>query len=189
MAYASISFVYGETPSASKWNILGTNDASFNDGTGIAVSAITPEKLLTGTGASWAWQTWTPTWTNLTVGNGTQSAAYCQIGKTIFFRLKLVFGTTTSITGVDPRVTPPVTINTTYSRVTMPYGHSLYFDTSGPSYFLGYCGVAQIDNTKIQPWLYTTASSYAQVTGYTTVAPVAFGTGDEIFFTGFYEAA
>lgn len=36
MAYASWSVVYGETPSASKWNILGTNDASFNDGTGIA---------------------------------------------------------------------------------------------------------------------------------------------------------
>jgi len=36
MAYTSWSVIYGEQPSASKWNILGTNDASFNDGTGIA---------------------------------------------------------------------------------------------------------------------------------------------------------
>lgn len=36
MAYASWSVVFGEQPTASKWNILGTNDASFNDGTGIA---------------------------------------------------------------------------------------------------------------------------------------------------------
>jgi len=36
MAYSSWSVIYGEQPSASKWNILGTNDASFNDGTGIA---------------------------------------------------------------------------------------------------------------------------------------------------------
>lgn len=36
MAYASFSVVFGEQPSAAKWNILGTNDASFNDGTGIA---------------------------------------------------------------------------------------------------------------------------------------------------------
>ena len=36
MAYASWSVVFGEQPSAAKWNILGTNDASFNDGTGIA---------------------------------------------------------------------------------------------------------------------------------------------------------
>ena len=35
MAYASWSVSFGEQPSASKWNILGTNDASFNDGTGI----------------------------------------------------------------------------------------------------------------------------------------------------------
>lgn len=36
MAYASWSVVFGEQPSTAKWNILGTNDASFNDGTGIA---------------------------------------------------------------------------------------------------------------------------------------------------------
>lgn len=37
MAYTSWSVVYGEVPSAAKWNILGANDASFNDGTGLPV--------------------------------------------------------------------------------------------------------------------------------------------------------
>ncbi len=46
MSYASWSVVFGEQPSAAKWNILGTNDSSFNDGTGI--SALT----LGGTTAS-----------------------------------------------------------------------------------------------------------------------------------------
>lgn len=36
MAYVAWSVVFGEQPSAAKWNILGSNDASFNDGTGIA---------------------------------------------------------------------------------------------------------------------------------------------------------
>lgn len=45
MAYSSWSVVFGEQPSAAKWNILGTNDASFNDGTGIANAAITSEHL------------------------------------------------------------------------------------------------------------------------------------------------
>lgn len=40
MAYASWSVVFGEQPSAAKWNILGTNDASFNDGTGITALTI-----------------------------------------------------------------------------------------------------------------------------------------------------
>lgn len=44
MAYASWSVVNNEQPSVAKWNILGTNDASFNDGTGIADAAITPAK-------------------------------------------------------------------------------------------------------------------------------------------------
>lgn len=35
MAYQSWSVVFGEQPSAAKWNILGTNDAAFNDGSGI----------------------------------------------------------------------------------------------------------------------------------------------------------
>lgn len=45
MAYASWSVAFGEQPSAAKWNILGTNDASFNDGTGIANGVITSEHL------------------------------------------------------------------------------------------------------------------------------------------------
>lgn len=36
MGYAAWSVVFGEQPTAAKWNTLGTNDASFNDGTGIA---------------------------------------------------------------------------------------------------------------------------------------------------------
>lgn len=49
MAYQSWSVVFGEQPSAAKWNILGTNDASFNDGTGFATSAITADKVATNT--------------------------------------------------------------------------------------------------------------------------------------------
>jgi len=48
MAYAAFSVVFGEQPSAAKWNILGSNDASFNDGTGIASDAITDAKLIYG---------------------------------------------------------------------------------------------------------------------------------------------
>lgn len=45
MAYASWSVTFGEQPSASKWNILGTNDASFNDGTGIGSGVLTYAKM------------------------------------------------------------------------------------------------------------------------------------------------
>lgn len=47
MAYASWSVTFGEQPSAAKWNILGTNDASFNDGSGIGTNAIGAASLAT----------------------------------------------------------------------------------------------------------------------------------------------
>lgn len=48
MAYQAWSVVFGEQPTASKWNILGTNDASFHDGTGIDDDAILNRHILTG---------------------------------------------------------------------------------------------------------------------------------------------
>lgn len=51
MAYTSWSVVFEEQPSVAKWNILGANDASFNDGTGIGDGAILSKHLALTTGA------------------------------------------------------------------------------------------------------------------------------------------
>lgn len=45
MAYAAWSVSFGEQPSTAKWNILGTNDASFNNGTGIANMALSTTSI------------------------------------------------------------------------------------------------------------------------------------------------
>lgn len=45
MAYTAWTVVFGEQPSAAKWNILGANDASFNDGTGIGTAVINSTSL------------------------------------------------------------------------------------------------------------------------------------------------
>lgn len=66
MGYASWSVVFGEQPSAAKWNTLGTNDASFNDGTGIANAAITASKLSTGASSASVLSAQTTTSTSFT---------------------------------------------------------------------------------------------------------------------------
>lgn len=57
MAYAAWSVVFGEQPSAAKWNILGTNDAAFADGSGLpsadAAAAEVATSQTTTTTASW----------------------------------------------------------------------------------------------------------------------------------------
>ncbi len=45
MSYTAWSVVYGEQPTAAKWNQLGANDAGFKDGTNIDSLAITTAKL------------------------------------------------------------------------------------------------------------------------------------------------
>ena len=48
MAYTAWSVVYGEQPTAAKWNQLGANDAGFRDGTNINNSAIITALLNNG---------------------------------------------------------------------------------------------------------------------------------------------
>lgn len=72
---------------------------------------ITNAKLDTTAGElGGAWQDWTPSYNNLSVGNGTVVARYRQIGKTVDFKFALNFGSTSSISGV-PSISLPVTAN------------------------------------------------------------------------------
>jgi len=62
--------------------------------------------LWTGLGA---WSSWTPTVANMTVGNGSVTAKYTQIGKTVHWRATVVTGSTTSYTSTNATFTLPVT--------------------------------------------------------------------------------
>lgn len=67
-----------------------------------------PDKLQSSTGTDWVWQSWTPTWTNLTPGNGTNNSRYTIVGKTVYFRLVFTFGNSSSM-GSGPIFSLPVT--------------------------------------------------------------------------------
>lgn len=46
-----------------------------------------------------AWVAYTPTLTNMTIGNGSVLGRYCQIGKSLLIRWVISFGTTTTVSG------------------------------------------------------------------------------------------
>lgn len=74
-----------------------------------SAAAIDASKIAGGiTGMFGAWTSWTPTWTNLTVGNGVNASRYIQIGKTVFFDIAFTFGSTSSMSSA-PSFTLPVT--------------------------------------------------------------------------------
>lgn len=180
MAYQSWSVVFGEQPSAAKWNILGTNDDHFYG----------------FLGDNETWQSWSPTLTNVTIGNGTVTAKYIQIGKTIFFHLMISAGSTTSSSNT-PRFSLPTGANSvTYyiesagssnNALINATGWLLNASTSAFPVFSRLYGADVLELT-----IGITNSTYLSSTGIdmdASAVPFQFGNGDKIYVDGFYEAA
>jgi hypothetical protein len=129
------------------------------------------------------WQTWSPTYTRLTIGNGTVTARYQQIGKTINFVWTLTWGSTTSVTNY-PIVSVPVTGFIT--GIQYAIGTSTLQDATG----LPYQGIVQLSGGT---GFYISNSRtdggflYEWVLDNTT--PVTWTTGDKWTISGSYEAA
>lgn len=190
MAYASWSVVFGEQPSAAKWNILGTNDASFNDGTGIAASAITPEKLLTGTGTAWGYTSYTPALTNATLGNGTLTSYYKQIGKHVHYYGRFTLGSTSAV-ATGPRVALPVTASSNYTVAAQTYTiGTIYYEDTGVSGYLGLPSLGAASGlTTFSTASLAASGTYVQTSGVTSTAPFTWATGDSMAWSVNYEAA
>ena len=60
-----------------------------------------------------AWGTWSPSYANLTIGNGTVVARYVQIGQTVHAYFSFVLGSTSAV-GTAPTVSTPVTASSSY---------------------------------------------------------------------------
>jgi len=161
---------------------LGTNTvvtSSITDG------AVTPAKLLAGTGSSWAWQSWTPTWTgasgNPAIGNGTIIGRYLQTGKTVQFRLDILAGSTTTFGTGAWTFTLPVTAAANYTA-TYAMGIGSYEKPGTGDYF---GPINLMSTTTFQMWYSTGTNS--NVLG--SAAPEAWNSTSFFRMTATYEAA
>lgn len=147
----------------------------------IVDTAVTNAKLA----ANAAWSSWTPTWTNLTIGNATVVAAYQQIGKTIHFRLKVTLGTTSSV-GSDPQFSLPVTASAGSMDVLLPMGMATYEDV-GTTTFHGVVWGLGVSRGRLVA--ISSGGAYGGEATLTATAPYTFTTGDILRASGSYEAA
>ncbi len=142
--------------------------------------------LITGTGTSLGTMVaYTPTWTNLTVGNGTVDFKYTQIGKRVFVSGRLVFGSTTSITGGGPTFTLPVT-SAAIDQTRRCRGEATLYDNGTETYF----GTVQLQSTTTA-WarVYRTDLTYQAGAAIDATAPFTWTTSDEFLVNFNYEAA
>lgn len=124
-----------------------------------------------------AWSSFTPTWTNLTVGNGTSTGKYKKIGKIVWFKIDLVWGSTTSISS-SVSASFPVTAQTGGSY-TVAHGESIDASTGDSFSLMGRLA---------------SGSAFAVLTdngtknvAVTATVPFTWTTSDELHITGFYE--
>lgn len=130
-----------------------------------------------------AWTSWTPTLTNATLGNGTLTAAFQRIGRTIHYRLAFVLGSTSAVAS-GPTFTLPVT-SITYETFA-PIG-VLSAQDAGVNDWLGV--VAWLTTTTGRFRVVDTSGSASRVMDVTSTVPLTWATGDKLVAAGTYEAA
>jgi len=133
------------------------------------------------------WASWTPTWTNLSVGNGTVVAKYTQIGKTVFARLSIIFGSTTSVSGLVTFSLPVTRIAYAGSANITPLSVVRMLDTSASTTFEG--ALTNASTTTAAVVAYNAAATYLNGVATSSTVPFTWATGDEIGTEFYYEAA
>ena len=170
----------------------------------VATAADTPARLAVGsanqvltvdsstaTGLKWAatatptytWTSYTPTFTNLTVGNGTIDAKYLRIdNKLVFVRFAFTFGSTSSIGGSVWLTLPSGSTATQFVPVVA------WFNDTGTA---SYTGVAytSVSDTNIYLGAVKTDATYTTVANLSSTIPHTWANTDTIRFLMIYEEA
>ena len=134
-----------------------------------------------------AFKSWIPTYTNLTVGNGTIVARFNEEGNRVIGYWELVFGSTSSIDGTNPMISLPVTATSLYTFPRHAVGPGQVFDTSGGATFPG---VVRLESaTQFSIAVFNAAATYLSNRNLTATVPMTWATGDILSGTFVFEGA
>lgn len=166
-------------------NNLATNavsTAKIQDG------AVTNAKLSTTAGQpGGAWATWTPTWTNLTIGSAVVTARYTVTGKTVTGWIKVVFGAG-SVMGSSPSFSAPVTAASGYGTGAYNVIGSGYAEDAGVA-ALNCFAAFNASTANISLLTMNTAGTYGNLVPFAATTPLSWNSNDFFNVSFKYEAA
>lgn len=116
------------------------------------------------------------------IGDGTITAAWCQVGKLVFFRIRVNMGSTTTFGASAPTLTLPTGFRT---GLNAPWAISgRMYDASTAAQYL-----ASWQPTSATVIQMNTVGTVGLQGAITSTVPFTWASGDDIFSYGFYEAA
>lgn len=171
----------GTTTKGLRYPTAGDNPAVHTDFLNLATDVDTELNdyaLLT------AWTTYTPTFTNFTLGNGTiTKARYSQVGKVVFLNVVVTLGSTSSVSGLIRFTTPTTIVNSS----TNDSGGGLITDASASTSFTAITSVTS--STTLGVYAENSAGTYSVRTDTSSLIPMTWATGDVWSSNFIYETA
>jgi hypothetical protein len=132
---------------------------------------------------------YTPTWANLTVGNGTVTTAYARVNDFVHYFGKIVFGSTSAITG-SVSVSLPVNLDANIAATTRALlGIALMRDVSAGAQFLGNGAVSTGSATTAILEVANASGTYSSLNGLSSTVPMTWANTDILFWNLYYKAA
>jgi len=128
----------------------------------------------------------TPTMTGFTLGNGTISAAFSQVGKIVLYRGIVTFGSTSTY-GSNLDLDFPVAPNAFYTTSQIISATCQYVDASPVAYYEA--AVWAVAASTMRAYLLNASATYVQRTQINATTPVVPATGDSFNWSVVYEAA
>ena len=136
------------------------------------------------TGLRWGggWTTYSSSPTGITVGNGTVTARYAQIGKTVFVEWNFTLGSTSAITG-----TPQIGLPTGAQLLGYTFNGTATLGDFGTASYFG--GLNMLPGNRVNFTTILTSGSYAVEGSPSATVPFTWTTNDYLTARFTYEAA